>query len=68
MNRFDLKCPLCGGENNADDGGSERCFHCKDCGFLECYWDDKEELINYVTKNEMKYVGNISEFYERIGR
>src|ERR1700735_2059614 len=32
-----LTCPECGkGTNSVDRGGTETCFHCDSCGFVEC--------------------------------
>lgn len=42
-------CPRCGcAENSKREGGNERCFHCADCGFLQCYWSspDVAEEVN----------------------
>jgi len=36
FNRFDDKCPRCGGNNSPRYGGNQTCFHCGDCGFTEC--------------------------------
>jgi hypothetical protein len=37
QNRFDMKCPDCKrGCNSAGLGGNERCFHCGNCGLIEC--------------------------------
>lgn len=40
-NRFTLRCPRCGKEkaNSATAGGNETCFHCGQCGFVECEWN-----------------------------
>ena len=32
----DDKCPRCGGQNSPKAGGNTKCFHCGDCGFVEC--------------------------------
>jgi len=37
MNRFDMTCPDCKqGNNSKAGGGSETCFHCDNCGLVEC--------------------------------
>jgi hypothetical protein len=38
--RFCLRCPHCDkqGSNSAAAGGNKRCFHCGECGFVECEW------------------------------
>lgn len=37
MNRFDMSCPDCKqGCNSAGLGGNETCFHCDNCGLIEC--------------------------------
>lgn len=39
-NRFDLRCPHCDkqGVNSKGAGGNNLCFHCGECGFVECEW------------------------------
>ena len=37
MNRFEMTCPECKqGNNSAPAGGNEKCFHCDNCGLVEC--------------------------------
>lgn len=35
-NRNELLCPDCKIGHNAKDRGDESCFHCDNCGFIEC--------------------------------
>jgi hypothetical protein len=35
--RFTMACPDCKqGCNSAGHGGNEKCFHCDNCGLIEC--------------------------------
>lgn len=37
MTTEEKKCPKCKkGVNSEPDGGNENCFHCSDCGYIEC--------------------------------
>jgi len=36
VDRFTMSCPDCGGKNSGANGGNDRCFHCEDCGLIEC--------------------------------
>ena len=36
INRFKLKCPDCGCPNSMPNGGNTKCFHCSQCGWIEC--------------------------------
>jgi hypothetical protein len=37
VNRDNMKCPDCKqGCNDHAGGGNERCFHCDNCGLIEC--------------------------------
>lgn len=34
---FTRRCPHCGSRNNSHaEGGNEHCFHCGDCGWVDC--------------------------------
>lgn len=46
-NRFALRCPHCDkeGTNSRDAGGNEKCFHCGDCGFVECEWSSSAHEV-----------------------
>jgi len=53
LNRFKDECPVCGnGKNSKDHGGTERCFHCDVCGFVECMFrnDEYTELVDIIKK------------------
>ena len=44
MNRWNHKCPICAtGKNSSRLGGSDFCFHCDTCGFIECMCFSKED-------------------------
>jgi hypothetical protein len=30
------KCPKCQGSNSHELGGNDRCFHCSECGYIQC--------------------------------
>jgi transcription elongation factor Elf1 len=62
-NRFTLRCPVCGGENSSIAGGNITCFHCGDCGFVECMQVKKEDIEEYINI----IANNIREFYEKYG-
>lgn len=37
MDRFEMSCPDCKqGCNSAELGGDDYCFHCDNCGLVEC--------------------------------
>lgn len=37
LDRFKMTCPRCRqGNNSTQYGGNERCFHCDNCGLIEC--------------------------------
>lgn len=37
MKNKDVECPICVvGRNSRDEGGTDNCFHCDTCGFVEC--------------------------------
>ena len=40
-NRFSILCPACkAGHNCKGQGGNARCFHCGNCGFVECEYSE----------------------------
>jgi len=36
VDRFTMTCPDCGSQNSEANGGNDRCFHCGNCGLIEC--------------------------------
>ena len=37
VDRFTISCPDCKiGQNSKDAGGNDKCFHCGNCGLVEC--------------------------------
>ena len=53
MNRFNDKCPICGGKNSKQYGGNERCFHCDNCSFVECSHEDDYEILAKIIKERL---------------
>ena len=44
MDAFNKSCPICAlGKNSQEKGGNINCFHCDNCGFIECMCFPKED-------------------------
>ena len=59
------KCPICNvGRNSKSLGGSNNCFHCDTCGFVECNFnkDGATEWTEIIKERLLEFYNRKYEF------